>query len=207
MPPSRTGRGTNSSDARTQTGRPIAVATSRRGGKRPRNTDSAGTAKNLPPRIRPGARPVPKNTGSRDARATPSGKLWKRKNQPRSRPKSQETETPGRANPSGGRSQEAGTPSLRPEEGTDTGAQGTTTPRRPGKADRGQVHRALRDLLGSHHPRRDQVRDVRRTTPAIPQAGHGKSRPAEGPALRTGIVLLTLPQARFREPSQPKDRT
>ena len=82
---------------------------------------SAGRPALAATRIRPGARPVPKNTGSRDVRATPSGKLWKRKNQPRSRPKSQEAEAPGRANPSGGRSQEAGTPSLRPEEGTDTG--------------------------------------------------------------------------------------
>ena len=64
MPSSRTVRGTNSSDERTQTGRPIAVATSRRGGKRPRNTDSAGTAKTLPRTIMPGARYVPSSTGN-----------------------------------------------------------------------------------------------------------------------------------------------
>ena len=64
MPSSRTVRGTNSSDERTQTGRPIAVATSRRGGKRPRNTDSAGTAKTLPRMIMPGARYVPSSTGN-----------------------------------------------------------------------------------------------------------------------------------------------
>ena len=108
MPHSRTVRGTNSSDTRTQTGRHIAVATSRGGGKRPRNTDSAGTAKPLPSRIRPGARPVPKNTGSIGAGATPSGKLWKRKNQPRSRPEKPGSRSPGSSRHQRRQSQEAG---------------------------------------------------------------------------------------------------
>ena len=77
MPPIRTARGTNSSDARTQTGRHITVARSRKEGKRPKSADSAGTAKTPASQGRPGARFAPHGTGcpaSRPGNERPSRK-------------------------------------------------------------------------------------------------------------------------------------
>ena len=66
--PSRAVRvSTNGADA--QAGRPIAVATSGRGDKRPKSADSAGTAKTPASQGRPGARFAPHGTGCPASRA------------------------------------------------------------------------------------------------------------------------------------------
>ena len=55
--------------------------------------------------------------------------------------KGQKAEGAGRADTRTGRSQEGGTPSIRPEEGTDPGAEGAAKPHCPGEAQRGQIPR------------------------------------------------------------------
>ena len=76
--PSRTVRvSTNGAEASAQAGRPIAVATSGRGDKRPKSADSAGTAKTPASQGRPGARFAPHGTGcpaSRPGNERPSRK-------------------------------------------------------------------------------------------------------------------------------------
>ena len=68
--PSRTVRvSTNGAEASTQAGRPITVATSGRGDKRPKSADSAGTAKPPASQGRPGARFAPHGTGCPASRA------------------------------------------------------------------------------------------------------------------------------------------
>ena len=55
--------------------------------------------------------------------------------------KGQKAEGAGRADTRTGRSQEGGTPSIRPEEGTDPGSEGAAKPHCPGEAQRGQIPR------------------------------------------------------------------
>ena len=119
----------------------------------------------LPPQKGPGPRPqkAKKPPVRKATQETEGQKAWQE-----GRAKGTNVEAPSRTNPSGGRSQEAGTPRVRPEEAPDAGAQGTTTPPRPGKAGRGQVPWAMQGLPEPRSPEPDQVRDLRRETPSIP---------------------------------------
>ena len=106
----------------------------------------------------------------------------------------QNPQVTGRAHSSTGGSQGGKPAEVRTEKAPDAGAQGTTTPHRPGKAGRGQETGHLQGLPEPHGPGPDQVRNLRRETPANPKARRGTGYQGEEPVLGPSSVPLTTPE-------------